>query len=55
MYKQLVIVTSSSINEEILNGIDYLIVPSLDLISLYQCKINNEIVDFDYLIISVIT
>ena len=51
MYKQLVIVTSSIINEEILNDMDYLILPSLDLISLYQGKINNEEIDFDYLII----
>ena len=52
MYKQLVIVCDFTIDSSILNDFDYLITPNIELTSQYQCKINDEIVDFDYLIIT---
>ena len=52
MYKQIIIIYKDKLNENILEGLDYLIIPEIKLLSTYRCSYNNEIYDFDYLIIS---
>ena len=51
MYKTLVIVSKNNINLNHIS-IDYMIVPEFKITSSYQGIFENEIIDFDYLIIS---
>ncbi len=52
MYKQIIIVFDGNIDKKIMANLDYIILPSIKLLSSYQGTYNNEIFDFDYLIIS---
>ena len=52
MYKQLIVIYDGILDEKLLDGFDYLIIPSIKLINTYKGEYNNEIYDFDYLIIS---
>lgn len=54
MYKQLLIITTQNINEKLLKDIDYLIINNDKLVTFnnyYQINYNDQIIDFDYLII----
>lgn len=52
MYKQLLIIGSIEFNKEIIKEFDYLVLPNIELTNIYQGTYNNEIIDFDYLIIT---
>lgn len=52
MYKQLLIIGTFEFNKEIIKELDYLILPNIELTNNYQGIYNNEIIDFDYLIIT---
>ncbi|MCI5939153.1 MAG: hypothetical protein SOU07_05160 [Bacilli bacterium] len=51
MYKQLIVITNTPINEELLKNFDYKIINNnFELINTYKLKYNNEEIDFDYII-----
>lgn len=52
MYKQLLIIGIFEFNKEIIKELDYLILPNIELTNNYQGIYNNEIIDFDYLIVT---
>ena len=52
MYKQLLIIGTFEFNKEIIKELDYLILPNIELTNNYQGIYNNEIIDFDYLIVT---
>lgn len=53
MYKTLVIFNSQNnmIDTKIIEDIDYIIIKELQLKSDYQVIVNNEVIDFDYLLV----
>lgn len=52
MYKQLLIIGNIEFNTEIIKEFDYLVLPNIELTNNYQGIYNNEIIDFDYIIIT---
>lgn len=52
MYKQLLIIGTFEFNKEIIKELDYLILPNIELTNNYQGIYNNEIIDFDYIIVT---
>lgn len=52
MYKQILIISEIEINNNLLKDFDYLQIPSIKLLKTYQGIYNDNIIDFDYLIMT---
>jgi thioredoxin reductase len=51
MYKTIIINSNLEINKDLLDGLDYIVLDNIELISTYKLKHNGQIYDFDYLIL----